>query len=129
MCHSSTPFTSPYNCINFSVICFATGATFTYHHTLLATPHVHFLSILFSFISSLLLGFSLLPMSLHHMSILALPLCFVYIAHFSFTGTFLSHIIPLPYFQFPHAALILCLIQISTLLSSSTTVLHTNSFK
>ena len=74
MCHSSTPFTSPYNCINFSVICFATGATFTYHHTLLVTPHVHLLSILFSFISSLLLGFSLLPMSLHHMPIQALPL-------------------------------------------------------
>ena len=77
MCHSSTPFTSPYNCINLSVICFATGATFTYHHTLLVTPHVHLLSILFSFISSILLGFSLLPMSLHHMSILAWPLCSV----------------------------------------------------
>ena len=128
MCHSSTPFTSPYNSIHFSVICFATGATFTYHHTLLVTPHIHLLSILFSFIFSLLLGFSLLPMSLHHMPILALPQ-FCIITLFSFTGTFLPHITPLPNLQFPHAALILWLIQISTPLSSSTTVLHINSFK
>ena len=127
MCHSSIPFTSPYNGINFSMICFATGATFTHHHTILVTPHIHLLSILFSFISSLLLGFSLLPMTLHHMPIQALPL-FCIIALFSFTGTFLSHSITLPYFQFPHAALILWLIQISTLLSSSTTVLHTNRY-
>ena len=113
-------FICPYHFIIFSVIFYANHATVTdlltcsflilsiLCDTTHPPQHPHLIYPIF------FLGFSLLPTFLPHSAMLALPLFRVSSPFASYPGVIHnpSHNTPLHFFQFPHAALTLCLIDL-----------------